>query len=102
MTLNRRERMNDDGFTLIELIVVTAVLVIIIGALGTGVVTLFRTTGTVTDRMVVSHDEQLLNDWITADMQSTTSPLAPADTDINTPTGCSGTPGGRNVVRFTW
>jgi prepilin-type N-terminal cleavage/methylation domain-containing protein len=106
MTLRRRMQSDDSGFTLIELIVVTAVLAIILGALGTGVITLLRTTGTVTDRMIVSHDEQLLNEWITADMQSATNTNT-TPTDLLPTAGCTAllpSPpwSSTNVVRFSW
>ncbi len=92
----------DGGFTLIELAVTVVVMTIVLGALTMGVVTLLRTTGVTTDRLVGSHDAQLLTEWITTDIQSAAS--AP-DADPAKMPGCKddGPPTATgNVAQMTW
>ncbi|MDQ1424144.1 MAG: hypothetical protein QOD72_1642, partial [Acidimicrobiaceae bacterium] len=96
------ERDLDGGFTLIELAITVVIMTIVLGALTMGVVTLLRTTGVTTDRLVGSHDAQLLTEWITTDIQSAAS--AP-DLQPGTPPGCADDGsllGGVNVAQMTW
>jgi prepilin-type N-terminal cleavage/methylation domain-containing protein len=99
----RHERDADGGFTLIELTVTVVIMTIILGALTMGVVTLLRTTGVTTDRLVGSHDAQLLTEWITTDIQSSAS--AP-NVLTGTKPGCiddaSLPASGVNVAQMTW
>jgi prepilin-type N-terminal cleavage/methylation domain-containing protein len=101
--MRHRELEADEGFTLIELAVTVVVMTIVLGALTMGVVTLLRTTGVTTDRLVGSHDAQLLTEWITTDVQSAAS--TPNLTSTTKP-GCADDASlpasGINVAQMTW
>lgn len=60
----------DDGFTLVELLVVIVVLGVIIAPLTAVVVSYFRHTDRTTDRMAESHDAQIAAVWFTRDVQN--------------------------------
>ncbi|HEX2040249.1 MAG TPA: chitobiase/beta-hexosaminidase C-terminal domain-containing protein [Acidimicrobiales bacterium] len=93
----------EDGFTLVELLIVTVVVSIVMGALSSAIVVGLRTTDETTERLSDSHDLQLLSVYWPADVQSAvegrieTGPVG---------AGCTGGPSestqSRNVVRFTW
>lgn len=97
-------RSGDEGFTLIELVITVVILTVVLGALAMGVVTLLRTSGVTTDRLIASHDAELLSQWLTTDVQSAatapnvlpgTKPGCTAAEDLSLPaTG--------NVARMTW
>src|SRR5687767_5573095 len=100
----------DQGFTLIELLVAIMISGLILGALTTGfIVTLKGTKGT-HERLVESHDAQLLAAYLPSDAQSADPALialdGPAVTATTTPTGCgagSVPPGGStNRLRLQW
>jgi prepilin-type N-terminal cleavage/methylation domain-containing protein len=66
----QRARRRDDGFTLVELLVVIVVLAVIIAPLAGAIVVYFRNTDRTTDRMAESHDAQIAAVWFTRDVQN--------------------------------
>jgi prepilin-type N-terminal cleavage/methylation domain-containing protein len=64
------DRGGDDGFTLLELIIVVAVLPIIIGAISAGLIAVFSIQGTVTHRLSDSADAQIVSSVYVEDVQS--------------------------------
>src|SRR5690349_18629994 len=82
----------EQGFTLIELIVSIAIMIIIGGVITTCLVVGLRTTGLTSDRVAQSSDAALLADYFVPDVQSTN---AISITDAS----CGG---GTAVARFTW
>jgi prepilin-type N-terminal cleavage/methylation domain-containing protein len=78
----RRARVRDDrGFTLIELLIVVTIIPLIVGALATGLITVFSLQSGVSNRLGDSSDAQVVAASFTKDVQSassietTTSPL---------------------------
>lgn len=65
-----RPHQRDDGFTLVELLVVIVVLAVIIAPLTAAVVAYFRHTDRTADRMAESHDAQIAAVWFTRDVQN--------------------------------
>lgn len=116
MRLSSRLHRGDDGFTLVELLVVMVILALIVAPLTAGVVVFLRNTDQTTDRLAESHDAQIAAIWFTQDVQNIgvrdwSNPGAgfPALQSIETnapatgglyPCGGSGTP--EALVRFAW
>jgi prepilin-type N-terminal cleavage/methylation domain-containing protein len=78
----------DGGYTLIELIIVTAVLPIVIGGIAVALVSVFSLQGSVTNRLSDSGDAQVVSASFESDVQSAsfiTAPLAPTKGVLQTP-----------------
>jgi len=60
----------ESGFTLIELVVVTAVLGIILSSIAGAFIVVIRTVGVTQERTSQSHDAQILSFWLVPDLQS--------------------------------
>src|SRR6185437_6313497 len=67
---NRHTANSDEGFTLIELVIVTAVLPIIVGALAVGMLSIFSLNSSVTNRLSDSGDAQQVSLYMQNDIQS--------------------------------
>lgn len=89
----------DQGFTLVEILVVVMVLALISTALTTTIVTLLRTTPRITAMVDDSRGALQMLSSIERDVGAT----PPSGVDI-TPgaTGCSTTDPGKNVLQLTW
>lgn len=69
---------DEAGFSLIELVVVVAVLSMVISAIAGSLVVVIRTTGATAARSSQSHDAQLLATWLVPDLQSSAdTPVTP-------------------------
>ncbi len=76
----RLQARSEDGYTLIELIIVTAVLPIVTGAIAMALISVFSLQGGVTNRLSDSGDAQVLSASFESDVQSAsfiTAPSAP-------------------------
>lgn len=69
-TRRRLEGDNEAGFTLIELIVVIAVLPIVVGGISVGLLSVFSLQGTVTSRVTDSNDALVASAYFNRDVQS--------------------------------
>jgi prepilin-type N-terminal cleavage/methylation domain-containing protein len=69
------EERDQRGFTLVELLVVVAVLGIILSAVAGSLIVVVRTTGATAHRLSQSHDAQLLSTWLVPDLQSAVGPV---------------------------
>lgn len=85
MTLPMGHR--EDGFTLIELLIFIAISSVIIGAIAGAFIAGFRTTAEADQRMLESHDRQIVAAWFANDVQSAGTQPG----DIRTTTGCGET-----------
>jgi prepilin-type N-terminal cleavage/methylation domain-containing protein len=94
--LTRRAH-NDDGFTLVELMMAIAIMAIILGPVTMGVVVGLRTSDETSTRLAGSNDAQLLAVWLPADIQSTGNQSGDVATSSNT--DCSGI---TNALRLKW
>jgi hypothetical protein len=65
-----RRPSSDDGFTLIELVIVCAVMPLVIGAIAVGILSIFSLQGSVSNRLTDSGDAQLVSFNIQNDVQS--------------------------------
>lgn len=64
---------DERGFTLIELIIVTAIMPLIIGAIAVGLVQIFSLQGSISNRLQNSNDTQVVNSALSKDVQVATS-----------------------------
>lgn len=86
-----RPAFDDDGFTLIELLIFIAISSVIVGAIAGAFIAGFRTTAEADQRLLESHDRQIVAAWFANDVQSAGSQTG----DISTSAaGCGsvGTP----------
>jgi prepilin-type N-terminal cleavage/methylation domain-containing protein len=60
----------DDGFTLVELLVVIVILALVVGPLAAAVIVYTRNTDRTIDRMAESHDAQIASAYFAQDVQS--------------------------------
>jgi hypothetical protein len=74
---NRAGSRNEDGFTLIELVIVTLVLPIVIGAIALALVSIFSIQGSVSGRLTGSGDAQVMSSNFEEDVQSAALVSAP-------------------------
>jgi surface adhesin CshA-like protein len=76
----RGVEITEDGFTLVELLIVTAVLPLVIGAIAVGLVSVFSLQNSVSNRLSDSGDSQILSASFIKDVQGalllTTNPAA--------------------------
>lgn len=101
----RRRPGPDAGFTLVELLVAMSVGGLVVAALGTAVLTTLLNYSASTTRMGLTHDAQLLQSWLGADVQSAGPGAGTVDMSPSTAaTGCAGSvaPGSTNVLKTTW
>jgi prepilin-type N-terminal cleavage/methylation domain-containing protein len=95
-----RER---DGFTLVELLVVVAVLGFVASALAATIVVTLRTSPASQDRIDDARAAQGLITWLPQDVDSTpVDRLSNFDTDPARVTGCSGASPGVNLLHLSW
>jgi prepilin-type N-terminal cleavage/methylation domain-containing protein len=83
-----RQRAVDGGFTLIELVVVVAVMPIVIGALSLGILSVFTLQSSVSNRLTDSDDAQLVSVNFQNDVQSAAS-VTTASTPLSAPAPCA-------------
>src|SRR5580704_1910880 len=67
----RRRREHEDGFTLVELLIVTTVLPLIIGALSVGLISVFSLQSGVASRLANTSDSQVVAANFQSDVQGT-------------------------------
>lgn len=93
-------RLNDEGFTLVELLIVIVIMGVIVPALGAAVFSVLQNSNATTQRMVQSHDGEIATAFFANDVQSAdvsptaTSPLSSTDTRCDN--------GSSVVVRLAW
>jgi large repetitive protein len=68
--MKRLTRARDQGFTLVELLVVITIMPLIVGAIATGFITTLRNDTSVTNRVSDSHDAQITSAYFERDVQS--------------------------------
>jgi len=83
----RHRASSEDGFTLIELVVVTAVMPMIVGALAVGLLSVFSLQSSVSNRLTDSGDAQVVSVNFQNDVQSASS-LTTANTPTSAPAAC--------------
>jgi prepilin-type N-terminal cleavage/methylation domain-containing protein len=93
-----RRRDREGGFTLVELLLVVALIAVVAVPLGSAIMIGQRTTSATTNRLASSHDAQLVSIYLPADIQSAGNTsgdvvVTPGNTD------CSGVP---NLIRLSW
>ena len=97
---------DDQGFTLVELLVAIVITGIIAASLGSALIVGLKTTGLTSTRLDESHDTQQLTTYLPADLQSVQE--GGVDTSSASGSGCA--PAGnesdytswRNVLKLTW
>lgn len=87
LTQNRLHGRDDSGFTLIELVVVIAVLPIIVGAITVGLISVIQLSPAISNKLSDSGDAQVLSTNLTKDVQGATSMTAAA---VSTSPGACG------------
>ncbi len=100
MSASRRPRTDDDetGFTLAELLVAITILGIIMAAIGAMIVTAFRTTAIVSDRLEGSRAPKLVSTYWVPDVEAATAvAVGGGPGDCPAPVGATGV-----LVTFTW
>lgn len=100
MSASRRPRSDDDetGFTLAELLVAITILGIIMAAIGAMIVTAFRTTTIVSDRLEGSRAPKLVATYWVPDVEAATAvAVGGGPGDCPAPAGATGV-----LVTFTW
>ncbi len=77
---------DDRGFTLIELIIVTAITPMIIGAIAVGLVQIFSLQGSIANRLQNSNDTQVISSTLAKDVEN--SVLVTTDPTSTSPAPC--------------
>lgn len=85
----------EDGFTLIELMVVLSIMTVVLAAVGTAIITVLKITDDTSSRMSESHDAQLASAYFANDVESAVT--------VTTTSGGYGPCGNSNaIVNFEW
>src|SRR5580693_6286588 len=89
----RRRREFDDGFTLVELLIVTTVLPLIIGALSVGLISVFSLQSGVASRLANTTDAQVVAANYQSDIQGTAdiTTASSSTPQCDAPSGAIGT-----------
>lgn len=90
----------DAGVTLVELLVAVLITSIIMTALVSTIITSLRTTPSVSNRADNAISVQGVTVWLPSDVDSTEP--GQFDTNAASPSGCTGTDPGSNVLRLQW
>ncbi len=90
----------DDGLTLPEVLMTVIMLGVIMSAIAGALLVTIGPDQQATDRLVASHDGQLLALHLPQDLQSADPTVA--DTAPGVTIACSGTVAGTNVLRLSW
>jgi prepilin-type N-terminal cleavage/methylation domain-containing protein len=99
--MSNKPSSQEQGFTLVELLIAIAVSALIISALVFGFITTMRGTASAHDRFVASNGNHSLATYFTSDVQSANATTVSTDPTANS--GCSTTEAGTtNVVRLQW
>jgi prepilin-type N-terminal cleavage/methylation domain-containing protein len=94
-----RSGSGEEGFTLVELMVAMAIMIVILAPLTAGVIVGLRTGDETSNRLAGSNDAQLISAWLPADLQSTGNQLSDVVATPTANTECSGV---SNVLRLKW
>ncbi len=95
--LARRKQRSDQGFSLIELLVVTVILSLIIGAISLSLVSVVNLKNSVADRLGASADAQIVAASFFGDVQSATQ-----FTTMATPSGPAACGTSSELLGLTW
>ena len=100
MTTEVTSKTNDRGFTLPEVLIAVTLIALLASVVTMAIITSIRTAPSVASRADSSIAVQGITTFLPPDVDST----APGefDTAAGTPSGCSGTDAGVNVVHMTW
>ena len=90
----------DDGFTLPEVLITVVMLGVMMTAITGALIVTIGPDQQAADRLVASHDGQLLALHLPQDLQSAT--LADTAPGANLPPACTGLVTGTNVLRLEW
>src|SRR5947209_20217812 len=104
-----RPRPNEDGFTLVEMLLAITILGVISGSIVGAIFVMTQSTrytldrtgaagGTVQDSLVSSHDQQLADSYFSSDVQNSASIATSRPACDAAPTGVAWT----SIVAFTW
>src|SRR5271155_86719 len=91
----RRSREHEDGFTLVELLIVTTVLPLIIGALSVGLISVFSLQSGVSSRLANTSDSQVVAASYQTDIQAAAQITTASS---STPQCTSGTVSGTQLL----
>lgn len=97
-----RPGLEEHGFTMVEMLVTTAILGVVGGVMTTAMIVGFRTTDRTRDRTSESADRQILANYFVTDVESASKVYASgvARTELGTDLTCGGATG--LVVQVTW
>ncbi|MGH2722402.1 MAG: prepilin-type N-terminal cleavage/methylation domain-containing protein [Actinomycetota bacterium] len=101
-------RNNEDGFTLVELIIVIVIMGIVFGAITMAIITGLKTTTATDQRLSLSLDAEFASTWVTTDAQSATTIRTDATAPDGAPASCgpvvvrAGDGDDGLVARFDW
>jgi prepilin-type N-terminal cleavage/methylation domain-containing protein len=90
----RHARRGDGGFTLLELIIVCAIIPIVVTAVGAGLIAVFSIQGSVSNRLTDSEDAQVVSANFVQDVQSSLQ--------VTTTPGASQCGGGTQLLGLEW
>lgn len=99
---------NEDGFTLVELIIVIVIMGVVFGAITMAIITGLKTTTATDQRLSLSHDAEIASTWVTTDAQSANTIRTDATFPAGAPASCgpvavrAGAGDDGLVARFDW